>query len=104
MVAFADVGDEIELAVSAERVVSVEGRFADAVPKDASNIALRAVDMLGAAVGRQDGVHVRIVKNVPVAAGLGGGSADAAAVHLSYGQIAELGGGHAVDGAGRCGS
>ena len=89
--AFADVGDEIELAVSAERVVSVEGRFADAVPKDASNIALRAVDMLGAAVGRQDGVHVRIVKNVPVAAGLGGGSADAAAVLRGLARLWEIG-------------
>ena len=91
LVAFADVGDEIELAVSAERVVSVEGRFADAVPKDASNIALRAVDMLGAAVGRQDGVHVRIVKNVPVAAGLGGGSADAAAVLRGLARLWEIG-------------
>lgn len=80
LVVFADVGDEIELAPSHERVVTVEGRFADAVPIDASNIALRAVELLGDALGRYDGVHVRIVKNVPVAAGLGGGSADAAAV------------------------
>ena len=45
LVVFADVGDEIELAPSHERVVTVEGRFADAVPIDASNIALRAVEL-----------------------------------------------------------
>jgi 4-diphosphocytidyl-2-C-methyl-D-erythritol kinase len=91
LVVFAEVGDEIELAASHERVVSVEGRFADAVPNDTSNIALRAVDLLGDAVGRNDGVHVRIVKNVPVAAGLGGGSADAAAVLRGLARLWEIG-------------
>jgi 4-diphosphocytidyl-2-C-methyl-D-erythritol kinase len=91
LVVFAAVGDEIELAASHERVVSVEGRFADAVSNDASNIALRAVELLGDAVGRHDGVHIRIVKNVPVAAGLGGGSADAAAVLRGLARLWEIG-------------
>lgn len=91
LVVFAEVGDEIELAPSHERVVTVEGRFADAVPTDASNIALRAVELLGDALGRYDGVHVRIVKNVPVAAGLGGGSADAAAVLRGLARLWEIG-------------
>ena len=91
LVVFADVGDEIELAPSHERIVTVEGRFADAAPRDASNIALRAVDLMGDAVGRHDGVHVRIVKNVPVAAGLGGGSADAAAVLRGLARLWEIG-------------
>lgn len=91
LVVFAEVGDEIELTPSHERMVTVEGRFADAVPNDASNIAMRAVDLLGDAVGRHDGVHVRIVKNVPVAAGLGGGSADAAAVLRGLARLWEIG-------------
>lgn len=91
LVVFAEVGDEIELSPSHERVVAVEGRFADAVPTDASNIALRAVELLGDALGRYDGVHVRIVKNVPVAAGLGGGSADAAAVLRGLARLWEIG-------------
>ena len=91
LVVFAEVGDEIELAPSDERVVTVEGRFAGAVPGDASNIALRAVELLGDAVGRHDGVHVRIVKNLPVAAGLGGGSADAAAVLRGLARLWEIG-------------
>jgi 4-diphosphocytidyl-2-C-methyl-D-erythritol kinase len=91
LVVFAEVGDEIELTPSHERVVTVEGRFADAVPNDASNIAMRAVDLLGDAEGRHDGVHVRIVKNVPVAAGLGGGSADAAAVLRGLARLWEIG-------------
>jgi 4-diphosphocytidyl-2-C-methyl-D-erythritol kinase len=91
LVVFAEVGDEIELTPGGERIVSVEGRFADAVPNDSSNIALRAADLLGNEVGRHDGVHVRIVKNVPVAAGLGGGSADAAAVLRGLARLWEIG-------------
>ena len=88
---FAEVGDEIELTANHERVVTVEGRFAGAVPNDASNIALRAVNLLGDAVGRYDGVHIRIVKILPVAAGLGGGSADAAAVLRGLARLWEIG-------------
>jgi 4-diphosphocytidyl-2-C-methyl-D-erythritol kinase len=91
LVVFAKVGDEIELSPSHERVVTVEGRFAAAVPSDASNIVLRAVDLLGDAVGQHDGVNVRIIKNVPVAAGLGGGSADAAAVLRGLARLWEIG-------------
>lgn len=91
LVVFAEVGDEIELTPSHERLVTVEGQFADAVPRDSSNIALRAVDLLGDAVGRDDGVHVRIIKKVPVAAGLGGGSADAAAVLRGLARLWEVG-------------
>jgi 4-diphosphocytidyl-2-C-methyl-D-erythritol kinase len=91
LVVFADVGDEIELTPSHERMVTVEGRFADAVPNDASNIALRALDLLGDAVGRHDGVHIKIVKNIPVAAGLGGGSADAAAVLRGLARLWDVG-------------
>jgi 4-diphosphocytidyl-2-C-methyl-D-erythritol kinase len=91
LVVFAEVGDEIELTANHERVGTVEGRFAGAVPNDASNIALRAVNLLGDAVGRYDGVHIRIVKNLPVAAGLGGGSADAAAVLRGLARLWEIG-------------
>ncbi len=80
LVAFSDVGDEIELSLSAEDRVTVSGPFSVAVPADDSNLAIRAVRALGEAVGRDTGVHVRIQKNLPVAAGIGGGSSDAAAV------------------------
>lgn len=44
------------------------------------NLACRAANMIRESCGRRDGVRIELAKNVPVAAGLGGGSSDAAAV------------------------
>lgn len=51
-----------------------------AVPLDDRNLALRAARILAQHTGYEAGVHLRIDKHVPVAGGMGGGSADAAAV------------------------
>jgi 4-diphosphocytidyl-2-C-methyl-D-erythritol kinase len=50
-----------------------------ALPTDASNLALRAAKLLARTVGVPGGVHLEIEKHVPIAGGMGGGSADAAA-------------------------
>jgi 4-diphosphocytidyl-2-C-methyl-D-erythritol kinase len=91
LVVFASVGDEIMLTASPQTEISVTGPFADDVPGDDSNLAIRAVQQLGAALGRPDGVHVELVKNLPAAAGLGGGSADAAAVLRGLARLWETG-------------
>lgn len=49
------------------------------VPLDDRNLAMRAAKMLAQAAGVTAGVHLEIRKGVPVAGGMGGGSADAAA-------------------------
>jgi 4-diphosphocytidyl-2-C-methyl-D-erythritol kinase len=49
------------------------------VPLDDRNLAMRAAKLLAQAAGVDAGVHLRIRKGVPVAGGMGGGSADAAA-------------------------
>ncbi|WP_019873268.1 4-(cytidine 5'-diphospho)-2-C-methyl-D-erythritol kinase [Sporichthya polymorpha] len=49
------------------------------VPLDEGNLAVRAANALAEATGIAEGVHLRLVKRIPVAAGLAGGSADAAA-------------------------
>ena len=49
------------------------------VPTDGSNLALRAARLIAARTGHQGGVRLDIDKHVPVAGGMGGGSADAAA-------------------------
>ena len=53
---------------------SVSGPFGADVPTDGSNLVLRALEL----VGRRAGVH--LVKHIPHGGGLGGGSADAAAI------------------------
>jgi 4-diphosphocytidyl-2-C-methyl-D-erythritol kinase len=51
----------------------------DGVPTDERNLALRAARLLADETGYEGGVHLDIHKQVPVAGGMGGGSADAAA-------------------------
>jgi 4-diphosphocytidyl-2-C-methyl-D-erythritol kinase len=53
-----------------------------AVPEDETNIAYRAAECFFDALGNSGGVSIEIEKNIPVAAGLGGGSGDAASVLL----------------------
>ena len=50
-----------------------------ACPTDASNLAIRAAKLLARTAGVPGGVHLEIDKHVPIAGGMGGGSADAAA-------------------------
>lgn len=57
------------------------------VPLDDRNLALRAAKVLAAAAGYDGGVHLEIRKSVPVAGGMGGGSADAAAALVACNEL-----------------
>ena len=59
--------------------ISVSGPGASQVPTDRTNLAARAVDLLRREAGSDARVAIRIVKGIPVAGGMAGGSADAAA-------------------------
>jgi 4-diphosphocytidyl-2-C-methyl-D-erythritol kinase len=63
--------------------VTVSGPHAAHVPTDGSNLALRAARALAERTGVDDGVHLHLHKGVPVAGGMAGGSADAAAALLA---------------------
>ncbi len=63
----------------------------EGVPDGPGNIAWRAADELLSLAGRKVGVDIVITKRIPVAAGLGGGSSDCAAVLMGLNQLLELG-------------
>ncbi|MCM3662205.1 4-(cytidine 5'-diphospho)-2-C-methyl-D-erythritol kinase [Georgenia satyanarayanai] len=71
--------------------LTVEGRDAGRVPTDEANLALRAARLLQEHTGITAGAHLHIVKQVPVAGGMGGGSADAAAALLACDQLWDAG-------------
>ncbi|MBU1384077.1 MAG: 4-(cytidine 5'-diphospho)-2-C-methyl-D-erythritol kinase [Alphaproteobacteria bacterium] len=78
LVAFADVGDRIEVAPSDRLSLTVEGPFAGALDGPGDNLILRALRALGQAAGLDEPpVAVTLDKRLPIAAGLGGGSSDA---------------------------
>ena len=67
-------------AETADRIsVTVTGRGADRVSATKDNLAHRAARLLAEATGTSEGADLHITKEVPVAGGMGGGSADAAA-------------------------
>lgn len=73
------VYDDVTVSAARKWGVSVAGPYADQVPAGPSNLALRAAQLLAERVGRGWPVHLHIDKDIPVAAGMAGGSADAAA-------------------------
>lgn len=74
LVMFADKGDRISLTLADEMSLQVEGRMSEGVPVDESNLMVRAARMMDTPVA------MKVKKKLPNAAGLGGGSSDAAAV------------------------
>ena len=67
--------DEVRVSLS-----DPDGRIPLAsIPQNADNLAARAARAVAERIGRTPGVHLHIAKRVPVAGGMGGGSADAAA-------------------------
>ncbi len=67
--------------------VSVEGEGADDVPADESNLAARAAVALADAAQVEPDVHLHIRKGIPVAGGMAGGSADAAAALIACDEL-----------------
>lgn len=71
--------DQVTATAATELSVSVHGQDADLVPLDEGNLAVRAAVALAEAAGVEPLVRLHIAKAIPVAGGLAGGSADAAA-------------------------
>lgn len=74
LVVFADVGDRVTVKPARNLQLRVTGPFAAGVPADESNLVLRAAHIAGIT-----GADILLDKNLPSAAGIGGGSSDAAA-------------------------
>jgi 4-diphosphocytidyl-2-C-methyl-D-erythritol kinase len=75
-----DLADEVRVKVSPGRAGPVTCRVPGRPDLDGpSNLAARAAEAFRARFGVTDAVDVRVVKRIPVVAGLGGGSSDAAA-------------------------
>ena len=93
LVAFVDVGDQLRLTKAGQMSLTVTGPYASGVPTDKRNLVWQAATLCAITA------DITLEKNLPNAAGVGGGSADAAAViraakqfgHAPQGDVASLG-------------
>ena len=83
IVAFADVADVLTITPATEVSISLSGPFATDLPPDGENIVIEAWHLLAGFAGKKNTpfspVKFHLEKNLPIASGIGGGSADAAA-------------------------
>ena len=83
-----DLYDEISIEKQKEGItISCNKNY---VPTDSRNLAYKAASLFKETYNIDDGVHIDIVKNIPVSAGLAGGSTDAAAVLKLMNKIFEV--------------
>ena len=85
------LSDEITVRDADLLSLRLVGEGADEVPTDAGNLAWQAAELMAEHVGRAPDVEITIAKSIPVAGGMAGGSADAAAVLVGINALWELG-------------
>jgi 4-diphosphocytidyl-2-C-methyl-D-erythritol kinase len=78
--AFCTHGDRLSAEAADEISLRVTGPFATELGDPEDNLVMKAVQILAAAAGVSRGAKLTLDKQLPVASGIGGGSADAAAV------------------------
>lgn len=90
LVAFADAGDTVRVRAADGLSLKIEGSFAAALPNDDDNLVLRAAHALAGRFGIAGGAAIVLEKRLPVASGIGGGSADAAAAIRALARLWEI--------------
>lgn len=87
MVAFAAFGDTVECALADTLSLQVRGPFAAALGDIRDNLVFRAARLLQAISGTKKAARIVLDKQLPVASGMGGGSADAAAALIGLSRL-----------------
>ncbi|MEX2189753.1 MAG: 4-(cytidine 5'-diphospho)-2-C-methyl-D-erythritol kinase [Bacteroidota bacterium] len=83
-----DLFDELSFRLHERDIIL--NSTASQLPTDSSNLCIRAAHLLRDLTGIQEGVEIVLKKNIPMGAGLGGGSADAAATLLTLTRLWNL--------------
>ena len=84
------LSDTVSVVPAETLSVTVRGEDARVVPTDSSNLVWQAAEMLAAESGRRPDVEIAIDKGIPVAGGMAGGSADAAATLVGLNALWQL--------------
>lgn len=96
LVVFAGAADEVQAEPAADLALMLDGPEAAGLAAEPDNLVLRAARALALAVGRPPRAALRLDKRLPVASGIGGGSADAAAALRALARLWSVDPGDAV--------
>jgi 4-diphosphocytidyl-2-C-methyl-D-erythritol kinase len=91
LMVFTELADRIEAEAADTLSLAADGPFVNRLPKKAEdNLVLRAAQALAEAAGVAPNARIRLTKNLPVSAGLGSGSSDAAATLKALSRLWEI--------------
>lgn len=90
LIAFTDAGDYLTFEASDTFRLNIAGPFA-ATLRDTDNSVIKAARLMAQHLGREPEVHITLEKNLPLGAGIGGGSADAATCLTGLNQFWQAG-------------
>lgn len=93
LVVFADYGDQISVSPAQKLTLNITGPFAAGLDGEGDNIILKAARLLQDKFDIHQGADIKLVKNLPVSSGIGGGSADAAATLHALAELWNIEGG-----------
>ena len=79
LIAFAAHGDQIEVKKCDHFKLEASGPFSETLPPINENLVIKAAKELARGTNYEGGACIKLIKNLPVSSGVGGGSADAAA-------------------------
>ncbi len=85
--AFCAEGDVLTAEAADEITLTIDGPFGEGLAVDEGNLVIRAAKALQATAGITQGARLHLTKNLPIASGIGGGSADAAAALRVLGRL-----------------
>lgn len=83
--------DTLKISRSSQFNISIKGDYTNGVPLDQSNLVYKAVKLMADKFEIDEDIDIEIEKNIPVAGGMAGGSADAAATLLGIDHLYSLG-------------
>jgi 4-diphosphocytidyl-2-C-methyl-D-erythritol kinase len=91
LVAFTEAGDNLDFVLDDTISLAIDGPFGAELSAGDDNLIVKAARVFEPALGAAKGAHVTLTKNLPVASGIGGGSADCAATLRGLNALWSLG-------------
>ena len=90
LIVFANYGDKITVTPSEKFELQINGQFAPYIKPNNDNLVIKAAMLLAKASGIKPTGNIKLTKNLPIASGIGGGSADAAAALLALRKLWDI--------------